>query len=226
MPLFPNPPLCHAGVEDPHPGCIGVRIWPPADAGPPSPQVLGHYLRRQQDPEDFIREIKYIASDPDEKYFFNVTDEAALNDIVDALGDRIFSLEGDVGPDLGLEHREGCRKNSWNHIWRNTISFPHPRHPRVQRELLRAGDVPDWLLPPSPGGEAAGMGRIQPREGLEGGGGQQLPALGALQKWKIILSPSWACASLSCWTLSVPDDIFGEGLGTVRHRHARDVLEA
>ncbi|KAK2518133.1 hypothetical protein Q9233_012644 [Columba guinea] len=59
--------------------------------------VLGHYLRRQQDPEDFIREIKFIASDPDEKYFFNVTDEAALNDIVDALGDRIFSLEGTPG---------------------------------------------------------------------------------------------------------------------------------
>ncbi|XP_071273385.1 integrin alpha-10 [Agelaius tricolor] len=59
--------------------------------------VLGHYLRRQQDPEDFIREIKFIASDPDEKYFFNVTDEAALNDIVDALGDRIFSLEGTHG---------------------------------------------------------------------------------------------------------------------------------
>ncbi|XP_036451970.1 integrin alpha-10 [Colossoma macropomum] len=56
--------------------------------------VLGHYIRRQQDPETFINEIKYIASDPDEKYFFNVTDEAALNDIVDALGDRIFSLEG------------------------------------------------------------------------------------------------------------------------------------
>ncbi|XP_059574021.1 integrin alpha-10 [Alligator mississippiensis] len=59
--------------------------------------VLGHYIRRQQDPESFIREIKYIASDPDEKYFFNVTDEAALNDIVDALGDRIFSLEGTHG---------------------------------------------------------------------------------------------------------------------------------
>lgn len=58
------------------------------------PQVLGHYSRRQQDPETFINEIKYIASDPDEKYFFNVTDEAALNDIVDALGNRIFSLEG------------------------------------------------------------------------------------------------------------------------------------
>ncbi|RXN28203.1 integrin alpha-10 [Labeo rohita] len=59
--------------------------------------VLGHYSRRQQDPETFINEIKYIASDPDEKYFFNVTDEAALNDIVDALGDRIFSLEGTLG---------------------------------------------------------------------------------------------------------------------------------
>ncbi|KAM9294066.1 integrin alpha-10 [Gastrophryne carolinensis] len=59
--------------------------------------VLGHYMRRQQDPNSFINEIKYIASDPDEKYFFNVTDEAALNDIVDALGDRIFSLEGTYG---------------------------------------------------------------------------------------------------------------------------------
>uniref|UniRef100_A0A8C2GF60 Integrin, alpha 10 n=1 Tax=Cyprinus carpio TaxID=7962 RepID=A0A8C2GF60_CYPCA len=59
--------------------------------------VLGHYSRRQQDPETFINEIKYIASDPDEKYFFNVTDEAALNDIVDALGNRIFSLEGTLG---------------------------------------------------------------------------------------------------------------------------------
>ncbi|XP_074837530.1 integrin alpha-10 [Carettochelys insculpta] len=59
--------------------------------------VLGHYMRRQQDPYSFINEIKYIASDPDEKYFFNVTDEAALNDIVDALGDRIFSLEGTHG---------------------------------------------------------------------------------------------------------------------------------
>uniref|UniRef100_A0A3Q4GDK0 Integrin, alpha 10 n=1 Tax=Neolamprologus brichardi TaxID=32507 RepID=A0A3Q4GDK0_NEOBR len=55
--------------------------------------VLGHYIRRQQDPETFINEIKSIASDPDDKYFFNVTDEPALNDIVDALGDRIFTLE-------------------------------------------------------------------------------------------------------------------------------------
>lgn len=66
-------------------------------------QVLGHYIRRQQDPETFISEIKYIASDPDDKYFFNVTDEAALNDIVDALGDRIFTLEGSW---LNKKHRK------------------------------------------------------------------------------------------------------------------------
>lgn len=57
-------------------------------------QVLGYYIRVKKDPKAFINEIKSIASDPDEKYFFNVTDEAALNDIVDALGERIFSLEG------------------------------------------------------------------------------------------------------------------------------------
>ncbi|KAM4826294.1 integrin alpha-11 [Thomomys bottae] len=56
--------------------------------------VLGYYNRRGINPETFLREIKYIASDPDDKHFFNVTDEAALKDIVDALGDRIFSLEG------------------------------------------------------------------------------------------------------------------------------------
>ena len=63
---------------------------------PPVPwQVLGYYNRRGINPEAFLNEIKYIASDPDDKHFFNVTDEAALKDIVDALGDRIFSLEGE-----------------------------------------------------------------------------------------------------------------------------------
>uniref|UniRef100_A0A6Q2YAP8 VWFA domain-containing protein n=1 Tax=Esox lucius TaxID=8010 RepID=A0A6Q2YAP8_ESOLU len=56
--------------------------------------VLGYYNRRGINPEAFLKEIKYIASDPDEKHFFNVTDESALKDIVDALGERIFSLEG------------------------------------------------------------------------------------------------------------------------------------
>ncbi|KAF2973904.1 hypothetical protein EK904_001763 [Melospiza melodia maxima] len=45
----------------------------------------------------FLNEIKFIASDPDDKHFFNVTDEAALKDIVDALGERIFSLEENLG---------------------------------------------------------------------------------------------------------------------------------
>ncbi|NWV02427.1 ITA11 protein, partial [Ptilonorhynchus violaceus] len=56
--------------------------------------VLGYYNRRGINPEAFLREIKSIASDPDDKHFFNVSDEAALKDIVDALGERIFSLEG------------------------------------------------------------------------------------------------------------------------------------
>lgn len=58
-------------------------------------QVLGYYNRRGINPEAFLNEIKFIASDPDDKHFFNVTDEAALKDIVDALGERIFSLEGE-----------------------------------------------------------------------------------------------------------------------------------
>ncbi|KAK5915657.1 hypothetical protein CesoFtcFv8_001229 [Champsocephalus esox] len=56
--------------------------------------VLGYYNRRGINPEAFLNEIKYIASDPDDKHFFNVTDESTLKDIVDALGERIFSLEG------------------------------------------------------------------------------------------------------------------------------------
>ncbi|XP_028645642.1 integrin alpha-10 isoform X1 [Grammomys surdaster] len=71
--------------------------------------VLGHYLRRQRDPSSFLREIRAIASDPDERFFFNVTDEAALTDIVDALGDRIFGLEGSRGENessFGLEMSE------------------------------------------------------------------------------------------------------------------------
>ncbi|ERE90886.1 integrin alpha-10-like protein [Cricetulus griseus] len=71
--------------------------------------VLGHYLRRQRDPSTFLREIRDIASDPDERFFFNVTDEAALTDIVDALGDRIFGLEGSRGENessFGLEMSE------------------------------------------------------------------------------------------------------------------------
>ncbi|XP_062454120.1 integrin alpha-10 isoform X1 [Rhea pennata] len=85
--------------------------------------VLGHYLRRQQDPEDFIREIKSIASDPDEKYFFNVTDEAALNDIVDALGDRIFSLEGTRGNNASSFQLEMSQIGFSTHLLEDGILF-------------------------------------------------------------------------------------------------------
>lgn len=68
---------------------VGAQKWTFAPR-----QVLGYYNRRGINPEAFLNEIKYIASDPDDKHFFNVTDEAALKDIVDALGERIFSLEG------------------------------------------------------------------------------------------------------------------------------------
>uniref|UniRef100_A0A4W6FFH6 Integrin subunit alpha 11 n=1 Tax=Lates calcarifer TaxID=8187 RepID=A0A4W6FFH6_LATCA len=67
--------------------------------------VLGYYNRRGINPEAFLKEIKFIASDPDEKHFFNVTDESALKDIVDALGERIFTLEGtsSQGRGFGLQ---------------------------------------------------------------------------------------------------------------------------
>ncbi|KAJ0065992.1 hypothetical protein NL108_001213, partial [Boleophthalmus pectinirostris] len=85
--------------------------------------VLGHYIRRQQDPETFISEIKYIASDPDDKYFFNVTDEAALNDIVDALGDRIFTLEGTLGYNQSSFHMEMSQIGFSTHTLDDGILF-------------------------------------------------------------------------------------------------------
>ncbi|KAM8826137.1 integrin alpha-10 [Synchiropus picturatus] len=85
--------------------------------------VLGHYIRRQHDPETFINEIKYIASDPDDKYFFNVTDEAALNDIVDALGDRIFTLEGTLGYNQSSFHMEMSQIGFSTHTLDDGILF-------------------------------------------------------------------------------------------------------
>ncbi|KAI3377427.1 hypothetical protein L3Q82_008616, partial [Scortum barcoo] len=64
--------------------------------------VLGYYNRRGINPEAFLNEIKYIASDPDDKHFFNVTDESALKDIVDALGERIFRTSKN-GTAFGLQ---------------------------------------------------------------------------------------------------------------------------
>lgn len=62
-------------------------------------QVLGDYNRQNKSLEDvkkFIDEIEYIASDQKSDHFFNVSDERALVTIVDALGSKIFALEGNI----------------------------------------------------------------------------------------------------------------------------------
>ncbi|XP_067888867.1 integrin alpha-2 isoform X2 [Heterodontus francisci] len=56
--------------------------------------VLGYYNREGINPENLIKEIKSIASDPKQKHFFNVSSEAALIEIASALRERIFSIEG------------------------------------------------------------------------------------------------------------------------------------
>ncbi|XP_035513525.1 integrin alpha-2 [Morone saxatilis] len=56
--------------------------------------VLGYYIRNNINTENLIKEIKSIASLPTEKYFFNVSEEAALSTIAGALGNRIFNIEG------------------------------------------------------------------------------------------------------------------------------------
>uniref|UniRef100_A0A3Q3WBF3 VWFA domain-containing protein n=1 Tax=Mola mola TaxID=94237 RepID=A0A3Q3WBF3_MOLML len=56
--------------------------------------VLGYYNRNNIDTKNLIKEIKSIASLPTEKYFFNVSEEAALSTITGTLGNRIFNIEG------------------------------------------------------------------------------------------------------------------------------------
>lgn len=58
--------------------------------------ILGSYNRGNLSAEKFVEEIKSIASKPTEKHFFNVSDEAALLTIVEALGERIFALEATI----------------------------------------------------------------------------------------------------------------------------------
>ncbi|XP_049907634.1 integrin alpha-2 [Epinephelus moara] len=56
--------------------------------------VLGYYSRNNINTDKLIEEIKSIASLPTEKYFFNVSEEAALSNIAGTLGNRIFNIEG------------------------------------------------------------------------------------------------------------------------------------
>lgn len=58
---------------------------------------MGDYKRQNKNEEEvqkFIKEIQSISSKPIKDHFFNVADEVALLTIVDALGSRIFALEG------------------------------------------------------------------------------------------------------------------------------------
>lgn len=59
---------------------------------------MGDYNRQNKSEAEiqkFINEIRSISSQPIKDHFFNVSDEVALLSIVDALGSRIFALEGE-----------------------------------------------------------------------------------------------------------------------------------
>ncbi|XP_011381912.1 integrin alpha-2 isoform X1 [Pteropus vampyrus] len=58
--------------------------------------VLGYLNRNSLDTKNLIKEIKAIASIPTERYFFNVSDEAALLEKAGTIGEQIFSIEGTV----------------------------------------------------------------------------------------------------------------------------------
>ncbi|XP_077608627.1 integrin alpha-2 [Crocuta crocuta] len=58
--------------------------------------VLGYLNRNALDTKNLIKEIKAIASIPTERYFFNVSDEAALLEKAGTLGEQIFSIEGTI----------------------------------------------------------------------------------------------------------------------------------
>uniref|UniRef100_A0A8C0F034 Integrin alpha-2 n=1 Tax=Bubo bubo TaxID=30461 RepID=A0A8C0F034_BUBBB len=66
--------------------------------------VLGYLIRNELDTKNLIKEIKGIASHPTDKYFFNVSSEAALLEEAGTLGERIFSIEGtDQGDTFQME---------------------------------------------------------------------------------------------------------------------------
>ncbi|KAM5169347.1 integrin alpha-2 [Callospermophilus lateralis] len=67
--------------------------------------VLGYLNRNALDTKNLIKEIKAIASVPTERYFFNVSDEAALLEKAGTLGEQIFSIEGTVqgGDNIQME---------------------------------------------------------------------------------------------------------------------------
>lgn len=69
-------------------------------------KVLGYLNRNALDTKNLIKEIKAIASIPTERYFFNVSDEAALLEKAGTLGEQIFSIEGKRTPSFKNFFRE------------------------------------------------------------------------------------------------------------------------
>ncbi|XP_017263420.1 integrin alpha-1 [Kryptolebias marmoratus] len=64
--------------------------------------VLGYYKRTngsQEQVKKFVDEIKSISSNPVQDHFFNVSDEFALVNLADTLGDKVFALEATSGND-------------------------------------------------------------------------------------------------------------------------------
>ncbi|KAF7700788.1 integrin alpha-2 [Silurus meridionalis] len=66
--------------------------------------VLGYYIRNNIDSTKLVEEIKSIASNPSDKFYFNVSAEEALLEIAGTLGDRIFNIEGTgIGGEFQME---------------------------------------------------------------------------------------------------------------------------
>lgn len=102
------------------------------------PKVLGYLIRNELDTKNLIKEIKGIASHPTDKYFFNVSSEAALLEEAGTLGERIFSIEGKI-----LNVSEILDKILPAQEWEFCLSSPWCQ--KEQLELLHVWGPPGGL---------------------------------------------------------------------------------
>lgn len=105
-----------------------------------------------------MEEIRSIASAPTEKHFFNVSDELALVTIVEALGERIFALEGGrgVGPCHSRRVAGGGVGVTVDSGRRGTVTLPV--------SLTVSLTLPGWQCHMAQG---LGAGWVRTRDGLE-----------------------------------------------------------
>lgn len=78
-------------------------------------KVLGYLNRNALDTKNLIKEIKAIASNPTERYFFNVSDEAALLEKAGTIGEHIFSIEGKRTPLYGFLSKPAFPDSCFHH---------------------------------------------------------------------------------------------------------------